>query len=441
MAKKTAIYYIYFSKRFIQSLKTKQKYRVNEKDFTRKRKLTFESLALCMIKLLKQNIQVELNGYLSQLYNSTIKQPLSITASAFVQSRKKIKPDMFYELSTRIAEEFYQDNDENVRLYKGHRLLSIDGSTINLPVNNKTKHVYGTFNNQNQTNDVVIARTSILYDLLNEIVLDGKLCHFNTGEVSLSREHLKLAKENDIIIMDRAYPSFESIYEMQKRKIHFIFRCKTHFSNQVKKFYKSKKKEAIIKINPKQNGSFRNFPYDKDTTITVRMIRIELPSGEVEILMTSLLDKEKYFYNEFKKLYFKRWGIETYYNRFKNIIGIEHFSGTSEQFIQQEFNCALYMSNMQSILTKEAQEEANKKYENRKYEYKINSSISFCFIRSKLVELFTSKEDCEEIMQELKKLFVLNVTPIRPHRAYPREPDKYRQRTKPKQFNNRRIII
>lgn len=441
MAKKIAIYYIYLSKRFIQSLKTKQKYRVNEKDFTRNRKLTFELMALCMIKLLKQNIQVELNRHMSQLHNPTSKQPLSITSSAFVQSRKKIKPDMFYELSTLIAEEFYQDNDENVRLYKGHRLLSIDGSTINLPVNNKTKHIYGTFNNQHQTNDVVIARTSILYDLLNEIVLDGKLCHFNTGEVSLSREHLKLAKENDIIIMDRAYPSFESVYEMQKRKIHFIFRCKTNFSNSVNKFYESKKKEAIIEINPKQNGSFQNLPYNKNTTIKIRMIRIELPSGEAEILMTSLLDTEKYRYNDFKKLYFKRWGIETFYNRFKNIISVENFSGTSDQFIQQEFNCALYMGNMQSVLTKEAQEEANKKYENRKYEYKINSSLSLCFIRSRLVELFTSKKDCEEIMQELKKLFVSNVIPIRPNRTFPREPDKHRQRTKPKQFNNRRVIL
>lgn len=440
MAKKTAIHYIYLSKKFIDSLKTKLKYRVNEKDFTRKRKLTFESLALCMIKLLRQNLQIELNQYICQLYGAPNKQPLSITSSAFVQSRKKIKPDMFYDLSALIAAEFYQDNDENVKLYKCHRLLSIDGSTIHLPVNSETKKVYGTFNNQTQTNDVVIARASILYDLLNEIVLDGKLCHFNIGEVPLSREHIKLAKEDDIIIMDRAYPSFESVYEMQKRKIHFIYRCKTNFSNQVNKFYESKQKEGIIDIYPAQNDSFKYLPYNKDACIRVRMIRIELNSGEIEILMTSLLDSEKYLYKDFKKLYFKRWGIETYYNRFKNIIGVENFSGTSQQFILQEFNCALYMSNMQSILTKDAQNEANEKYANRKYEYKINSSLSLCFIRSKLIELFSSKRDSETIMQELKSLFVLNVIPIRPNRKNPREPDKYRQRLKPKQFNNRRII-
>lgn len=441
MAKKSALHFIEHSRRFIQSISTKRKYRVNEKDFTRDRKLPFSTMVFCMIKLLRQNIQVELTSYFSDINNHKINEQMSVTSSAFVQSRKKIKPDMFYDLSKIIADDFYQDNDENVKLYKGHRLLGVDGSTINLPVNEITKEVYGAYNNQNLTNDIVIGRVSIMYDLLNEIVLDGMLCPYTRGEVPLSREHIKKAKANDIVIMDRAYPSFESMYEMQKGKIHFIYRCKSNFSNRVNKFYESQKKEEVIAINPKQSGSFKDLPYTKDEIIQVRMIRIKLSSGETEILMTSLLDKEKYLYTDFKELYFKRWGIETYYNRFKNIIGVENFSGTSDQFIQQEFNCALYMSNLQSILTKEAQGEANEKYLNRKYEYRINSSLSLCFIRNKLVELFTNKKENEELMQELKKLFVVNVIPVRPNRTFIRDPDKYRTRTKPKQFKNRRCVL
>ena len=441
MTKKHALHFINLSKDFINSNITLKNYRVKDKDFTRTRKLSFYGLSVCLMRLLRQNIQIELYAYFSALNAIHCNNQFSFTSSAFVQSRKKMKPDMFYDLSRIIAEDFYQDNDENVQLYKGHRLLSIDGSTINLPVNNKTRQVYGVFNNQKKTNDVVLGRVSMMYDVLNEIVLDGKLCPYKTGEIPLSQEHFKFAKENDLIIMDRGYPSFESMYEMQKKKIHFIYRCKTDFSNQVNQFYVSKSKETIIEIKPKQNGSFKDLPYNKRTTIQVRMIRIKLTSGETEILMTSLLDKVTYPYSDFKELYFKRWGIETYYNRFKNIIGVENFSGTSDQFIQQEFNCALYISNIQSILTKEAQEEANQKYESRKYEYKINSSLSLCFIRNKLIKLFTSEKQAEEIMEELNKLFVKNVIPVRPNRDYQRNPDKYRKRTKPKQFSNRRTIL
>ena len=157
--------------------------------------------------------------------------------------------------------------------------------------------------------------------------------------------------------------------------------------------------------------------------------------------MTSLHNKKKYVRKEFRELYFKRWKVETFYNKFKNIIGVECFSGTSEQFIQQEFNCALYMSNMQTILTLDAQEELQGKYERRIYEYKVNSSLSLGFIRERLLRLLSNKNDPEKILKELKELFIINVVPIRTGRKYKRNTAKYRQRTRPKQFNNRRVIV
>ncbi len=45
----------------------------------------------------------------------------------------------------------------------------------------------------------------------------------------------------------------------------------------------------------------------------VRLIRIELDSGEVEILVTSLLDVGQYPHRIFKGLYHKRWPVEEDY--------------------------------------------------------------------------------------------------------------------------------
>jgi hypothetical protein len=125
----------------------------------------------------------------------------------------------------------------------------------------------------------VLGRVSMMYDVLNEMILDGKLCPYKTGEIPLSHEHFKFAKENDIIIMDRDYPSFESMYKMQKRKIHFIYRCKTDFYNKVNKFYESKEVDVFVEIKPKQNGSFKDLPYNKETTIKVRLIGIGIIIG------------------------------------------------------------------------------------------------------------------------------------------------------------------
>lgn len=437
MGAKSVQDFINSSNSFIRSKITKENYRISKKDFTRNRKLPFENVVLFMLRLLRKTIQIELNNFLKELSSST----KSITSSAFVQSRKKLKPDLFYDLNKVIVNEFYSDNDENVKLFKGLRLLSVDGSTIQLPVTNELKETYDVYKNQSKSDDVILARVSVLYDLLNDIVLDGKLCNFKTGEVPLSREHFLVAQKGDLIIMDRAYPSFLSMDYLQKNNIHFLFRCKQNFSNEVKSFYESGKNDETVQLTPSGHRSFKGLPYNKDHKITVRLLRIKLSSGEIEILMSSLLDKSNFSHQEFKDLYFTRWKVETFYNRFKNIIGADNFSGTSNQFIQQEFNCALYMSNMQTILTNDSQEEITEKYESRKYEYKVNSTLSLSFIRERLIKIYSQKKDTEKLLEELKELFIKNVVPIRNGRKNKREVDKFRQRSKPKQFKNRKPFL
>lgn len=406
-------------------------------DFTRNRKLPFEQLVLCMLKLLRRSLQLELNSFFKAIGSGV----QSITASGFIQGRRKLSPDLFYDLNTLIASEYYIDNDENVVLWKGRRILAVDGSTIELPVNGSMKQAYGTHNNQKKVDDVVIGRVSVLYDVLNDMVLDGLLRPFSQGEVSLCKEHLKHASKGDLIIMDRAYPSFDTAYRMQNDGIDFLFRCKTGFSNVVKTFHLSGAKDQVVQIRPKQSGSFKHSPYSRNATMTVRLIRVELDKGGIEILMTSLLDQKEHEYDQFKKLYYKRWKVETFYDRFKNIVGVEHFSGTSEQFIQQEFNCALYMSNMQTIFTEEAQQQVDEKCKDRKYGYKVNSSLSLGYIRERLIDIYSAQKEPEQLMEELQELFVRDPVPIRPDRKNHREKDKYRKRRKPKQFNNRRNVF
>lgn len=241
--------------------------------------------------------------------------------------------------------------------------------------------------------------------------------------------------------MDRAYPSFETAYLILQEGAQFLFRCKENFSNEIKKFCLSNKTDQVVEIKAKQNKAFTELPYSKDSTLSVRLIKIKLEGGETEILMTSLLDTKEYPLKEFKTLYNQRWGVETFYDRFKNIISVESFSGTSFDFIQQEFNCALYMSNMQTILTQDAQNEALERSEDKQYEYKINKSLSLSFIRSKLFDLYTTEQTNDKILQELKLLFTQHIIPVRPGRKNIRDIKKYRGRIKPKQFKNRRLIF
>lgn len=83
---------------------------------------------------------------------------------------------MFKDLSNVLVNEFYTDNEHGVQLWNGFRLLSVDGSRLTLPYTKELKRIYGETRNQHETG-VVQARLSVLYDVINNYVIDGILSH------------------------------------------------------------------------------------------------------------------------------------------------------------------------------------------------------------------------------------------------------------------------
>jgi hypothetical protein len=391
-----------------------------------------------MMNLIRKSLQIEIINFFELLKKQGLRKSLqSITKSAFIQNRKKVKPELFKYLLSAVNKEFYTDNDENVESWEGFRLLSIDGSRLTLPITKELKEKYGVFKNQHET-ELVIGRASVLYDVLNSMIIDGVLAPSEKGERELALQHLEYCTSNDLIIYDRGYPSFEFIFEHMRRGINYIIRCKPDFNWQVKEFVSSKEEICIIDLKPSKNTIFKGKSFDKNTTVKVRLIKIELSDGETEILMTSLLDKEKYEASIFKELYFKRWGVETFYDVLKNKLQVENFSGYSDIAIQQDFNCTLFIRNLQSVILKDMNEEAKEQYKDCKYQYKINNNISIGLMKDRIVELLMNKTP-EDALEELKKLLILNVIPIRPGRKFERHKDKYRTRKKPvitKNFKN-----
>jgi hypothetical protein len=152
------------------------------------------------------------------------------------------------------------------------------------------------------------------------------------------------------------------------------------------------------------------------------------PSGEIEILMTSLLDSQIYPSSIFKELYFLRWGIETFYDQLKNKLRVEYFTGYSITSVQQDFFCAIFISNLQSIIVNDLEKELSIKNSNTKLDYKINTNLSYGFLKNRILELLFKEAPLEEVFNELENLFLQNTIPIRLNRSNKREIGKYKKR-------------
>jgi hypothetical protein len=130
-------------------------------------------------------------------------------------------------------------------------------------------------------------------------------------------------------------------------------------------------------------------------------------------------------YEEFKGLYFKRWGIETKFDELKNKFQIENFSGVKPMIIEQDFYAIVLRSNIASIFEQEAQEELKEKNEkkNLKYEYKINKNILVGKLKDSLIEMLLEQDGEKKgllynrFINEVKR----NVVPIIKERAFERK--------------------
>lgn len=389
------------------------------------------------MNLLRKSLSLEIENFWSFLKFSPSKK---FTKSAFVQARMKIKPEVFKHLSQTLVGEFYTDNDVAIKKWKGFRVLAIDGSRITLPITEKLKRLYGETKNQSTTS-VVQARCSILYDVENKYALDGKIAPLKQGERELALSHLLFCQKGDLLIYDRGYPSYDFIHQHITRDLDYLMRVKVSFSQLTIDFEKSKKRSKIVDIYPGKNTKLSNKTYGKDTPIKVRLLRVELPKGKVEILMTSLLDAKTYPNAIFKELYRKRWGVETFYDELKNKLKVEHFSGYSNQSILQDFYTALFISNIQTLIVSEIEDEITIQNKQRKYDYKINTNLSYGLLKNRILELFLTESSMENIVQQIKKLFLEHQVPIRSNRSFERNSGKYRSRIKPKVTKNQKDVL
>lgn len=392
-----------------------------------------------MINRITKTLSVEIHNFINHL--KMFENSFGIeeyTKSAFVQYRKKIKPEVFVELSNNLINEFYTDNEQSIELWNGFRLLAVDGSRLTLP---KTTDLLNEFGNaKNQTNTVVVqGRVSVLYDVLNKFIIHSKLSPLSVSERELAFEHLKYTKNGDLIIYDRGYPSFEMIHKHKIQGVDFLFRVQSNFNNQVKAFISSNKETDLVYIKPDNTAKITNKGYSKKNQILVRLDKVVLSNGNVEVLMSSLTDINKYSNSLFKDLYFLRWKVETFYDELKNKLKVESFSGYSKQTIYQDFYSTVFVSNIQSLLINDINDDLNVK--NTKYQYKVNTNVSYGILKDRILEIFLSEKTIEQITKEIKTVLRKHTVPIRPNRQHPRLLSSLRYKRKPSITKNQKDAI
>ena len=392
---------------------------------------------------LNRAIQRELDSFFQKIDSSdyTIREA---TKGAFSQARAKLNEWGFIRLNEIAADTFYSQSEYYV--WNGHRLLAVDGTRLMLPNHKTVKAEFGECSfGPKADSKRSMALASMLYDVLNQISIDAQLAPFKSpgakksSEQALLQKHMHRLNPGDLLLLDRAYPSLALFFQLKAQSVDFCVRMKGSWWKEVRKFRESCEKEIIVNFSlpKKDEDKLSEYPEFTDRTIKCRLIKVELDSGETEILCTSLTDTEVYPYEQFKELYHFRWNEEEAYKILKNRIELESFSGKTAKAVKQDFHAKIFLMTLSAAYAHPIEEKVKEEYkadEKRKYSQKVNRTNSIAKTKDILVGLFIKKQ-YDKALESFDKIVYNTRELVRPNRKNKR---KHRQK-KPYSMNYKRL--
>ena len=413
-----------------------QRHRLKPKYFTRKRVMLLPRVVLFILQKTTRSITRHLHDFLGTL-DVADAQPLNCTAGAWTQARAKLSHGAFVELNDALlipSAYAASTADASLKLWRTHRLVGFDGSLACLPKSASTIAEFGVIEALNQQGATGVAhcmgRVSVAYDLLNRLGWDVRLAAVTTSEVDLAADHLNSLNQGDLALMDRGYAGYALLACMNARGVQVVARCSTGAFAAAQELFRRNEAGVSIQVRLKRPAGCvakgtASLRASLPMQLQVRFVTVRLSTGELEVLVTTLLDESSYPSEEFAWLYHQRWGVETFYLMLKSRLDLENWSGLTLEAVRQDLAATLLLFNLESLLTRHAQQTLDApdtRLAPRQHPQKINRAVAYHALKSHLVDLLLGTDPPELVLDKLHTLFMASPVTQRSQRHAPRQP-------------------
>ena len=414
--------------REIDSLDRSKYAKCPDTDFTRSRKLPFNTLIETMLRMEGKSMN-------NELISAFPKASETPSVSAFFQQRSKLKAGVFDDLFHSLV--LSVESLQSPKTFNGLRLLAVDGTDIHIPTDLTHTETLLSLKQGKETYNML--HMNAIYDLLQQTYVDEVIQNYN--EMNENKAFVEMVDrswlDNVLVMADRGYESFNNIAHATEKGWYFLFRAKESYGisdglalpetesfdvpidlHLTRKQTNEAKKLFVDRNHYRYLAHSANFDYLpshsrkadplKWYSLSFRVVRFQISEDSYEVILTNL-PKDKYPPSEIKRLYSMRWGIETSFRSLKYTVGLLYFHSKKVEYILHEIVARLIMYNLSELIA--AHVIVHKK--DKKYDYKINFAVAVhvcrLFIRGDI-----SPPDLEAQLSR-------NIVPIRPDRKRKRE--------------------
>jgi len=364
--------------------------------------------------------QAVVDRYFSELglIGSGAERPTPPTAGAFTRSRQKIPLELFQGLFDQVVEQVTDQAAQfGAHRWNGFRVFAIDGTKKNLPHSAELVEHFGVPEGAHFPQTLVCA----LYDVLAKIPCDVIWGPYRASERALAKELCGDLGPEDLLLMDRGFPSFEILDDLSEKKINFLVRLpKTGMFREVGEFLATGGVDGVVTIapSPKLVSERLAAGLAAPPPLSLRVVKLAAPgaTSEPAVFITTLHNGERFPPQVLSDLYHLRWEEEEFYKLIKELLAAENIRGKSCLLVHQELIAMYLYCVLARMLTFEAAARHGIEPSH------IPQQHAFLAASRYLDRLFTAKspEDCERLLTRCVDEIAWRRYKKRPGRSHPR---------------------
>lgn len=310
--------------------------------FSRRRKLPITALVAALVSGMCKSVQAELDAFFGSVQTqATLVR--HVTAQAFAQARTKLAPGALPALNDLLLK--LAEDAGLVPRWHGLRRIAVDGACLRLPL--RASHVPRAASRD------MLALGCYLPDA--QLMFAAQLYNAGYGEPQALFEQFERFGTGDLLLLGRGYPCRWLVAALQGKAIDFRMRVDTAKGGcaAVRVFRASGLADQVVELPAADAQNVADFECPAGA-LRVRLVRHVDADGSVRVLMTSLMDTERFPAALFDELYHQRWSIEEVFKRLKHRLCLKQVSGLSHLAAQQDFAAKVLCDNLAALASSNA---------------------------------------------------------------------------------------
>jgi len=269
----------------------------------------------------------------------------SAETGAYCTARGDLPEEALHHLVRDTGQQI-EDQSPQAWLWQGRKVRVVDGSTLTMPDTPENQAAYPQQKSQKPGCGFPIARILVIFSLSVGTVLEaaiGKYKGKQTGENSLFRGLHETLAEGDVVLADRYFSGWCDIALLWQRGVDVVIRKHQLRRTDFRQGQRLGKDDHLVSwskpARPKwmSPAQYALLPDE----LTLREVRVHVVQKGFRtrslVVVTTLLDADRYPPEEIALLYRRRWQAELHLRSLKIVLQMDQLRCKTPQRVRNEF--------------------------------------------------------------------------------------------------------